>query len=522
MDSIISLIGSIFKVIIYASSIISISVLIYYFVIALFGFYRKEDKKYSEDKDKTFALVVAAHNEEVVIEQIVESLKHLDYKKELYDIFVIADNCTDSTAEIARNAGALVCERFDTKKRGKGYALEWMFDKIFKMEKKYDAVVVFDADNLASENFLRAMSNKLNEGYKVVQGYLDSKNPHDSWITEAYSIAFWSNNRMFQLARNNLGLSNQIGGTGFCIDTETLRELGWGATCLTEDLEFTCKLVMNGHRVGWAHDAVIYDEKPLTLKQSWNQRKRWMQGFADVASRYFTKLLKKAFREKSWRVFDCALYTIQPYITIIAGIAVIFTSIYGLTKIETAFTYMQKFFNDHTGLMLLFQIVAIVQFLITPVVILIEKKISKWLVIYFAVYSSNIIISASLYKYLRDVIFDKKWLGAHGIDAQTIKTILGNGLKGDPNEHGLVPIIVPILVGTWGLLFLIGIILLIYAIHKKNLVKQFIWYILYSIYVLTWFPITIQAVLNKNNKEWSHTKHTRGISMKELNKKSVA
>lgn len=83
------------------------------------------------------------------------SLKRLDYPKELYDIFVIADNCTDKTAEKAREKGALVYERFDKDKRGKGYALEWMFNKLFKMDKKYDAVIIFDADNLASKNFSR-------------------------------------------------------------------------------------------------------------------------------------------------------------------------------------------------------------------------------------------------------------------------------------------------------------------------------------------------------------------------------
>lgn len=142
------------------------------------------------------------------------------------------------------------------------------------------------------------MNYKMLKGYKVVQGYIDSKNPNDSWITGSYSIAFWTTNRLFQLARTNLGLSNQIGGTGFCMDSKTLKELGWGATCLTEDLEFTCKLVLNGHKVGWAHNARVYDEKPLTLKQSWNQRKRWMQGFADVSSKFFTKLIKKLSRKE--------------------------------------------------------------------------------------------------------------------------------------------------------------------------------------------------------------------------------
>lgn len=472
--------------------ILAFSVLIYYLVISLFGLYKKKEKKHNEIEDKTFALVVAAHNEEVVVEQIVESLKNLEYKRELYDIFVIADNCDDATAELARNAGALVCERFDSTKRGKGYALEWMFAKIFQMEKKYDGVVVFDADNLASKNFLTVMNNKLKEGYKVVQGYLDSKNPHDSWMTESYSIAFWSNNRLFQLARNNLGLSNQIGGTGFCIDTETLKELGWGATCLTEDLEFTCKLVSNGHRVGWAHEAVIYDEKPLTLKQSWNQRKRWMQGFADVASRFFFKLMKKAFKERSWAAFDCALYTIQPYVTILSGIVVVLTAIQFINpdNIATLVSMFKGVFGDN---MLPLQIFAIFQFMFTPVIMLMEKKISKSLVVYFAIYSSSVLISSRLYPMLMNEMHNN--------------------------------IMVMILVGAMNLALILILIGMIWILHGKQKARTFIWYVLYPVYVITWLPITIQAIIDKDNKEWSHTKHTRGISISEiesLNKKSVA
>ena len=132
--------------------------------------------------------------------------------------------------------GLDVYERFNKEQRGKGYALEWMFAKIFKMNKKYDVVAVFDADNLVSPDWIKEINSKMTEGYKVVQGYIDSKNPNDSWIATSYSVAFWSQNRMFQLARANVGLSNQIGGTGFAIDTNMLKELGWGATCLTEDL----------------------------------------------------------------------------------------------------------------------------------------------------------------------------------------------------------------------------------------------------------------------------------------------
>jgi cellulose synthase/poly-beta-1,6-N-acetylglucosamine synthase-like glycosyltransferase len=147
---------------------------LYYLFISFFGFYKKKKENINESPEKTFALVVAAHNEEMVIKHIVESLKSLDYPRNMYDIFVVADNCTDSTAEIARLHGAYVFERTDNSKRGKGYALDWAFKKIFAMKKKYDGVVIFDADNLASKNFLSEMNKKLKQGYKVVQGYLDS------------------------------------------------------------------------------------------------------------------------------------------------------------------------------------------------------------------------------------------------------------------------------------------------------------------------------------------------------------
>jgi cellulose synthase/poly-beta-1,6-N-acetylglucosamine synthase-like glycosyltransferase len=396
----------------------------YYLCISFFGLWRKNDNK-EVKKKLSFALVVAAHNEEVVIGDIVDSLKSLNYPKNLYDIFVVADNCNDNTAKKAREKGAIVCERFNKDKRGKGYALEWMFNKLFKMDKKYSAVAIFDADNLVHRDFLTEMNKKLNEGYKVVQGYLDSKNPVDTWITGSYSIAFWTNNRMFQLAKSNIGLSTQLGGTGFCIETNILKKLGWGATCLTEDLEFTCKLILNGYKVGWAHDAIVYDEKPLLLSQSWKQRKRWMQGFADVSSRYFFKLVKKAITSFNFIPLDCALYSIQPIITILIGISAIsglvqqFMITYNIISNFNTVVYSINF----DLLTILAVIFSILQYIYTPLILIIEKKLSY---------------------------------------------------------------------------------------------KVFLYYIIYPVYVITWFPISILGILNKNNKEWSHTIHTRSVNINDL------
>lgn len=148
---------------------------IYYFTLSFFGLvYRKKDKKVYEEKH-TFAMVVCAHNEERVIGALVENLHLLNYSDKLYDIFVVADNCTDKTAEVARKAGAQVHERFNDTEKGKGYAMDWMFNRLFKMERQYDAVCVFDADNLVHPDFLKEMNSRLCNGERLIQGYLDSK-----------------------------------------------------------------------------------------------------------------------------------------------------------------------------------------------------------------------------------------------------------------------------------------------------------------------------------------------------------
>ena len=269
----------------------------YYLVVAFFSLTSVYRDRISVEKH-SFALIVAAHNEEKVIAQLVESLNELKYPRNLFDVFVVADNCDDKTAQRAKAAGANVIERFDMTKRGKGYAMEYAFDHLFAMEKKYEYICVFDADNIVKNDFLLHMNNKINEGYRAVQGYLDSKNPNDSWLTFSYSFWYWINNRVSQLARSNLAFGCRLGGTGFAVESELIKKYGWGATCLAEDTEFTLKLALNDIKVGWCHEAVVYDEKPISLETSMHQRQRWVQGIADVASRYIKPLAKKAVKEK--------------------------------------------------------------------------------------------------------------------------------------------------------------------------------------------------------------------------------
>jgi len=261
----------------------------------------------------SFAVIVAAHNEERVVGALIDNLQRLHYPKELFDVYVIADNCTDRTADIAREAGVHVCERYHPHKRGKGYAIEWMLEELWKRPRQYDAVVMFDADNLASPDFLLHMNNDLCEGAKVIQGYLDTKNPHDSWVTASYAISYWYCNRLWQMPRRMLGMANFLGGTGMCFDAALLKEMGWGATSLVEDLEFTMRCVQRGIYPRLNYDAKVYDEKPITFKASFKQRLRWMQGHFHVARRYFFPLLWQGLKEGSWTKIDAALYAVNVY-----------------------------------------------------------------------------------------------------------------------------------------------------------------------------------------------------------------
>jgi len=311
---------------------------LYYFILAFFGLVKKREDKITTPKN-TFALIVAAHNEEQVIGQLVENLHVLNYPSELYDIYVIADNCKDKTAQIAKKAGAIVHERFNLEQRGKGYAMEWMFEKLFAQSKQYDAVVVFDADNLVDPNFLLEMNNRLCKGEKVIQGYLDAKNPNDTWISATFAISFWVVNHIWHLAKYNIGLSSVLGGTGMCISTDILKRFGWGATCLTEDMEFSMKVLLIGIRTTWAHDAIVYDEKPLTFKQSWNQRKRWAQGHFDVAGRFIPKLLVEGIKRRDVRLLDGILHLVQPYFLLLSTTFVLLSYLYYITPFYTNILY---------------------------------------------------------------------------------------------------------------------------------------------------------------------------------------
>ncbi|MBQ2938382.1 MAG: glycosyltransferase family 2 protein [Clostridia bacterium] len=284
---------------------------LYQIMISLCSLVKLKEKPLKVKKDHRFMAIVPAHNEEAVIGNLVESLKNQNYNKDLYDIYVIADNCTDNTARVAREAGAIVYERFDETKKTKGYALDWFLQQKIKEDAPYDAICIFDADNIVDKNFIAAMNKKLCQGEDVVQGYRDIKNPTDNWITSGYALFYWSMHRFYHLARYNLGLSPMLNGTGFMVKFDIIKENdGWKTITLTEDIEFSLQRILKGKRLGWSTEAIVYDEQPTGFKQSWSQRSRWTVGHMQCMKEYTSKLAEAAQKNKTMLNVDGFLYII--------------------------------------------------------------------------------------------------------------------------------------------------------------------------------------------------------------------
>lgn len=259
----------------------------YYLITGLMSWRKPTD--YGQHAPQTrFAVLIAARNEESVIAELVHSLHRQRYSSELYDIWVIPNNCTDHTAQAAKQAGAKILE-CPIPVHCKGKVLTYAFQQLFDCG--YDAFCVFDADNLVHEDFLAEMNNAACWGAEAAQGYRDSKNPGESLTAGCSSIYYWMMNRFHNSGKAGMNLSAMINGTGFMITAKALDRLdGWKTETLSEDLELSALCTMAQIPICWVPLARTYDEQPLTAAQSIRQRKRWSSGTIQVAERYLPKI----------------------------------------------------------------------------------------------------------------------------------------------------------------------------------------------------------------------------------------
>ncbi|MBQ8139789.1 MAG: glycosyltransferase [Lachnospiraceae bacterium] len=240
-----------------------------------------------------YAIIVCARNEERVIGNLLDSLQALNYPKDKYKVFVVAHNCTDNTAVVAIEHGATVFMRNNSNERSKGDALKFGINEIKReYPGEFDALCVFDADNVAGKDFLKEINAALQSGADMAQGFRHSKNYHENGVSELFG-AYWYQIMICQnLPHSTMGLPATISGTGFAVKMSALED-GWQTYTLLEDIEFTCQMVLAGKKCIIAPYALFYDEQPVDLKTGLCQRYRWSVGGYQVLKMYLPKFIKK-------------------------------------------------------------------------------------------------------------------------------------------------------------------------------------------------------------------------------------
>ena len=295
----------------------------YQAVFFVIGVVRGEVRYPKAKKLHRYAFFIAAHNEEAVIANLVRSIREQDYPPELIDVFVVADACTDDTARVAREAGAIVYEREDLARKGKSWVMDFGFKRILReYPGTYEGFFIFDADNLVSPEYTRIMNDAFDAGYMAVTSYRNSKNFGSSWVSAAYATSFLREARFLNNARMLCGTSCAVSGSGYLISAKIIEGMGgWQFHTLTEDIQFSTFCAVHGVRIAYA-PAEFFDEQPVGFAASWKQRMRWTKGFYQVFFTYGSQLVKSFARHRRFSAYDMFM-TIAPgnLITLISILA---------------------------------------------------------------------------------------------------------------------------------------------------------------------------------------------------------
>jgi cellulose synthase/poly-beta-1,6-N-acetylglucosamine synthase-like glycosyltransferase len=310
------------QILLSALQIILIVGLAYYYFLLVAALFRvpKQRSNSNELSPIVFAVAIPCHNEEVVIGKTVHGLRRMNYPADLYDVYVAADYCSDKTAVIARQAGAICLERNEGPRGRKAFPLQWLLQHIIQSERQYNAVVIFDADSRVDTEFLSAMAAALQQGHVALQGQHIIANPSDSKFSRLAAIDMCLNNLLRNQAKNNLGWSCRLMGDAMCLTTNLIRVYGWGSDSLAEDREFEMYLLLQGQKVRYVENAVSYGEAVTKWNEASKQRVRWYGGATQLRYKYAWPLLINGLNTVNLAALDRALELFLPSFSLLAAL----------------------------------------------------------------------------------------------------------------------------------------------------------------------------------------------------------
>jgi len=297
----------------------------YLFTIVFAGFCARRKRKadVNNAQNVTFAILIPAHDEELLIADTVRSVKAIDYPAEQFSVFVVADNCTDTTAAKATEAGATVLERTDAVNRGKGHALVAGLNCVFELRPTVDAIAVVDADTQVDPDFLSAMAVSIAKGENAIQGVYLGSNQHDSWRTELLQLAWSLFNFLRPLGRTTLGFSASLLGNGMCFRADLLKSRSWSAFSITEDIEYGIQLLLNGKRVTFNQDARVFGQMAKTADQAKSQRLRWEKGRLAILKEFAFPLVKRAILKFDFASAEMLIDMITPPLALLISLNIL-------------------------------------------------------------------------------------------------------------------------------------------------------------------------------------------------------
>jgi cellulose synthase/poly-beta-1,6-N-acetylglucosamine synthase-like glycosyltransferase len=310
---------------------------------------------------KRFRIVIPAHDEALVLEAALRRLFAVDYPREAFDVLVVADNCADDTAAVARACGARVLERCDPIARGKGHALAYAFATL--RGEAFDAYVILDADTLVEPGLPRTMNDYLHAGHRIMQAHYDVLDPFASQRTTIMYIAFRIFNYVRPLGRRALGFSTGLQGNGMCFAKPVIDQYAWKAFSLAEDIEYTTTLLLHGERVVFAPEARVSAQMPAARAQATSQRMRWEAGRLQLARRDGPRLLVQGLRRFDRRIFDWGVDLLIPPLaglTLAIGAGTLCASLLALALPAPATTFLVAAWAGLAGALVLFVLGAMV------------------------------------------------------------------------------------------------------------------------------------------------------------------